>query len=229
MGTRTLSPNYTHVSVINDVTDSLALRPEVNPILGLYDFAGNRDKEASLRLVLLTDKVLNPVQNIHLDNGNIAKKDAYLYSVRQRDECVYSFYASAKDAITGFEKHFNITAPHNNSECYATIAAECIKLSNSPASQKYLLIYSDLMENGTILNTYSRKGQNLITNQPEKVIKIFLKAKPIPQDLRGINIYFMYRPITRMQDESFSKMVVIYRQILEARGAHVEVKANNSF
>jgi hypothetical protein len=222
-----ITSDYTSVTVIHDVTDSLVLNPEANAALSLYAFQTNRYRQAKFRFVLLTDKLLNPTQEITMDDGHL--KEGVAVDAQQRDNEIYSFYGSVKSAFSEFEPHYNIKTPQNNSECYATICSELHNLAKSTASQKYLLIYSDLMDNGTLFNSYSKKNAKLISDNPAKVGETLNKAQKLPKNMRGITVMFLYQPAGRQQDIEYNGMLQVYTSLLQSRGATVRVFATNNF
>src|SRR5438045_1301623 len=80
------------ISVIHDITDPLQCVPAADPILALYDFEHDKDQEAHFRLVLISDKKLNPVEEIRIDNGTVSEQKNTNEETDYREQLIYSFY-----------------------------------------------------------------------------------------------------------------------------------------
>jgi hypothetical protein len=226
------TPSPVHASctsVIDDRTDSFALHPLADPILSICDFQCDRDQEASLRLVLLTDKLLNPIEEIHLSDGKASEAKNVNDEVDNREQLVYSYCDAFRNAVDNLPKRFVAGGTLQHSECFATIASEMEYLSGNRASQKTLIVFSDLQENSDVFSCYTPSSLKLLQNHPEKVAVLLQSRHPLPRNLVGITVYFVYLPLTRQQDQQFSAMVDIYRRLLKERGARVVVQAQNTF
>jgi len=215
------------ISVIHDITDSMACIPAADPILALYGFENDPGQEAHFRLVLISDKKLNPVEEINIEDGVTTEQKNENQETDYREQLVGSFYEEVRNAIADFHKRYVPVAPLKYSECFATIASELELLAGSKASQRTLIIFSDLQENTDVFSCYTPRGQKMLQNDPEKVAKILLQRHPLPANLIGVTVYFVYAPLTRDQDTMFGEMVAIYQQLLHARGARVAIQATN--
>jgi hypothetical protein len=217
------------ISVIRDITDPLQCVPTADPILALYGFEHNKDQDACFRLVLITDKKLNPVEQIHIDDGSTSEQENINEEVDYREQLVYSFYDAVRKAIADFHKRYPSGTSLQQSECFATIANELELLAVSNAAQRTLIIFSDLQENTAEFSCCTREGQSLLQNSPGKVAKLLLKKHLLPANLQGISVYFVYNPYNVDQDRRFSAMTAIYQQLLHERGARVIIQATNKY
>jgi hypothetical protein len=217
------------ISIIDDRTDPFALHPLPEPILALYDFQNDKDQEATARLVLITDKLLNPVQEIHLQDGRSSEAHNANDEIDNREQLVYSYCDAFTNAVNGFHKRYAPDSTLNHSECFATIASELEYLFKNPALQKTLIVFSDLQENSDVFSCYTAKGQRLLCSNTKKVEQLLQSRHPLPENLVGITIYFVYQPPDREHDQQFSKMLGIYKKLLNERGARVVVQAQNSY
>jgi hypothetical protein len=217
----------TDITAVFDVTDTFVLTPIPDPILALYNFEMAKDQAAFFRLVLLTDKKLNPAEDIHLDGGVVTEEQNVNDEVDFREQLILSFYDEVRRSLSDFGKRYAQKGTLGHSECFATIAAELRRLDTSKASQRMLIVYSDLQENSDVFNCYSKEGQKLLNANPIKVGAILLKHIPLPDDLTGITVYFVYGPTSREQDKQFWQMATIYERFLKDRGARVVIQATN--
>jgi hypothetical protein len=224
------SPRMCHttdICVIHDLTDSFDLQPAIEPILSLYNFQEDKDRAASFRLVLITDKQLNPAEEIHLEEGTITERQNINEEIDYREQLVYSFYDAVRTSFTDFQKRYAHSSSLGHSECFATISSELNRLASNKASQRTLIVFSDLQENEDIFSCYSKQGRYLFGTYPAKVAALLQKRTPLPNNLRDVTVYFVFNPKDRDQDRHFSEMVHIYRELLGERGARVVVQATN--
>jgi hypothetical protein len=68
-----------------------------------------------------------------------------------------------------------------------------------------------------------------LCSNTKKVEQLLQSRHPLPENLVGITIYFVYQPPDREHDQQFSKMLGIYKKLLNERGARVVVQAQNSY
>ena len=224
------TPTVVHssrISVIPDISDSMACIPAADPILALYGFENNKDQEAHFRLILISDKKLNPAEEINIDDGVTSEQKNENQETDYREQLVNAFYDEVRNTIADFRKHYIPCAALKHSECFATIAGELELLAGSKAAQRTLIIFSDLQENTDVFSCYTPQGQCLLQTNPEKVAKLLLQRCPLPDNLVGVTVYFVYNPCNRDQDIMFGEMVAIYKQLLHARGARIVIQATN--
>jgi len=216
----------TDITVITDLTDTFAVYPQAEPILALYGFDNNAERAASFRQVLLTDKKLNPIEDIALESGKVSESHNTNDDVEYREQIIYAFQDAVRKAINDFKKRYAVR-PLGHSECFATISSELNRLAASTASQRTLLVFSDLQENEEDFSCYSEASQQLLRENPSKVARKLLRRCPLPESLVGITVYFIYDPPDRDADTRFGNMVALYQRLLKARGARVVIQADN--
>lgn len=216
----------TEITIITDLTDTLAVYPQAEPILALYGFNNNADQGATFRQVLLTDKKLNPTEDISLETRKVSDSHNTNDDVEYREQIVYAFQDAVRKALEDFPKRYAIH-PLGHSECFATISSELNRLAASTASQRILIVYSDLMENEEDISVYSDANQQLLHKNPAKVAKILSRRCPLPEKLVGVTVYFVFNPPDRNSDTKYGNMVSLYERLLKARGARVVIQASN--
>src|ERR1039458_3908573 len=92
------------ISVIHDITDSMACIPAAATIPALSGFENDKDMEAHFRLVLISDKRLNPIEEINIDDGTTSEQKNENEETDYRERLVSSFYEEVRNAITEFHK-----------------------------------------------------------------------------------------------------------------------------
>ncbi|MBS1633859.1 MAG: hypothetical protein JST10_14950 [Bacteroidetes bacterium] len=216
------------ISVIDDRTDTLLQHPIADPILALYHFENDQEKAANFRLVVITDKVLNPLASTTLDNSEMTEQRNEKDDVYNREQVINSFYNTVRYAIAEFPKQYS-SKPLAHSECFATIATELERMSKSKASQRTLIIFSDLQENTDAFSCYSEDDQKMLTEKPKRITDILCKHRELPKDLSGIVIYFVFQPRDRSSERMFFLIVnQVYKKLLEPKGARIVIQAQNN-
>ena len=219
-----------YISVIDDRTDSFLLHPIANPILALYAFPNAPDQAARFRLIIITDKLLNPVEDAYIADGPTTERRNENEEIDNREQLVHNFYDWVRHAVADFHTRYSPAGGSlKHSECFATIADELEALSKSTAAQRTLIIFSDLQENNELFSCYTEAGQDLLRSNPAKVTKLLQRRHTLPESLVGITVYFVYQPRTREEDQRFSCMMAIYKSLLHERGARTVVQATNTY
>lgn len=215
------------VATIVDITDKSTLLPDAENILSFYGFDTCEDNEASFRLCLITDKHLNPVINCHLPAGNVTEKDNTLDEPHYRDKLILAFYKEIRDTVASFKIKYANDSPLHHSECFYAIAEELQVMTSNQKGKNILLVYSDLLENSTLLNCY--ENQSLHINNPVAIVSLFNKTGLLPSKLNNVTVVFAFHPNTREEDQLYLAMINVYKKLLESRGATIIVQANNNY
>jgi len=217
------------LTVVYDITDPLKCIPCANPILKLYDFQSYKDQLAQFRLVPVSDKKLNPIREVTIENSSVSDQNNVNEEMDYRENLVLAFYDSVRMAINDFQSQYTADTSLHYSECYSTIATELEILASRNASKKILIVFSDLFENSVEFSCYTYQGLSLLKNNPEKVEAILLRQHPLPDNLQGIMIYAVYNPDNRENDILFSKMATVYKHMMTSRGATIKFQATNKY
>ncbi len=229
VGCRKHTPSVEHITqivVINDQTDRLILRPEAEPIVSLFGFNDDLEQGATLRLLSLTDKKLNNLEVLNLPDAATSSKESRTDDIRSREAMITGFLNTSRREI----KSFSETACDSGlrqSECYATIANQLEYLAGSHAVRRVLLIYSNLFENQDAFSIYKPDDFRLLKEHPSAVVKLLQQRHPLPNNLSGVTVYFVFSPISREDDIRFDIMVNLYKGLLKSRGARVVITTDN--
>jgi hypothetical protein len=219
-----VSSYSTAIAVVTDVTDKKKLWPEANSLLELYHYKLYPNAEGWFDLSVISDKVINVSYSYHLPDAQITDQQNSEDDPQFRAEAIAGFYTNVKNAFTDLYRQFDTTKAYPYSQCWATISFALIKLNQNSAAHKYLFAFTDGSENSALWNAY-RADASINT---QTIAARFLKAYPIPQNLNGITVIFVYLPASITDDKRYTKMVQLYKFILEQRGATVVLQTNNS-
>lgn len=221
------TPKSIAVSVIVDITDSIALYPNADAVLRSYQFDKDKNTKALCRVCLITDKQLNAIEDYHLDDGVTTERDNKFDDPQHRQKLILLYYQTIRKALSDFTAIHSKDSALKHSECFKTIAGELSEMKRKHADKNTLLVFSDISENSDLFSSYTKKGKDLLFNHPEKLIAIFEQTKLLPDDLKGFNIFFVFQPKSRDEDKVYVAMSNIYKSLLEKRGARVTVQASN--
>lgn len=214
--------------VIHDLTDSsLILPPKADPIIAQFEFNNNKDQEAVLDYVLLTDKILNPVKTIRLRNAELTERDNKEDDPRHRSQLIAKFSESVRQCFNQFPVRFSEQPSLSNSECFATIASQLRKLANSKCEKKRLYVFSDLAQNSPDFSIYDSDNRQQLQKDPKAVGELLMQRSQLPKDLKGIEVYFCYQPRTKAEDSRFLDAAGMYEILLADRGAVLHILASN--
>jgi hypothetical protein len=83
-------------------------------------------------------------------------------------------------------------------------------------------VRTDLAENSDLLSVYRSSDIIELQKYPDKIIEK-LRNKIEPENLKGIAVYFVYKPKNEEDNKRFLLMVSLFKKILETNGAKVSI------
>ncbi len=216
----------TKIVVIEDLTDSFQITPPPDPILALYDFKRHPEQEASFDIAFITDMQLNPVAHLHLNDGITSEAENTSDDAQFREKQITAFYAKARQAFTSSRERFSGRRGRNRSEVFCSIISQLRQLAASHYRQKRVVVLSDLNEHSEAFSTYNSANRKQLAEEPEAVGALLSERCPLPNNLKGISIVFVYQPRTKEDDMRFMDWVGVYQRLLEKRGARISFQAS---
>lgn len=109
------------------------------------------------------------------------------------------------------------------SKIYQKVTRECIKLNKIEADRKYLLIYSDMLENSNLFSFYGKNWKNQIgqlMTTPEATLDKLSKKGPTLPDLSEFEIYIIATR-TPGNDDKINLSEQFWTTMFEYQGATV--------
>lgn len=223
-----ISPNpnehTTSIGIIKDQTDSSILSVFLDPILTMYQFPTYPDAEAWCHLACITDKKMAPSTTLHLLPVLVTEKENADDDPQFRAKTILSFYNDVRVSFAHLDQQFDSVHSLPYSECWATICNSLTALMQDSSKERILFVFSDLFEKSSAYNAY----KSLDKMSPEKIAAALNKSMPTPPNLKGMLIYIVYQPRSRIDDARFALMLAAYRLLLEPKGAKIIAQANNS-
>lgn len=217
-------PSSTAIALVPDFTESKKLWPAVNELLPLFDLTNNPDAEAWLRISPVTNLKTNPEFSAHLPSRMTTDSLNTTDEPQFRNRCIVQFYKNSREAFAEMYQQFDSTKSLGYSECFSTISAQLRWLVSVPAKIKRMYVYSDVVEKGSFGNAYTAIAKDNISILREK----FENAHLLPERLDNITVVFVFQPRTRLEEMRFEIMTQLYRTILEARGAKMQLQSSSN-
>ncbi len=214
----------TAVAVVIDFTDRRAIWPADTPTLALFACKQHPDAACSFNLYPITDKKINPVFSSYLQNGAATERLNTEDDVQFRNKRIVGFYRAVGKNYADCYRTFDTTKSFAYSEVWATICTALEQLAKSKCKAKYLIINSDLMERSDICDAYHLSSH--ITTAD--VAKKLNNAYKVPAHSEDIQVIFLFRPRTRAEDKQYTKMLEVYKVLLQNSATAIQVQANNT-
>lgn len=211
-------PTTTEIVMFTDLTGVHLAEPDAKELIRLYDFEDNKWSGGIFRSSVITNVSFNQADQISIEPGNEWSSSFPL----KRSENINQFQKSIEDIIT---KNRQSLIGKNNSSIYFPIVKELNRLSQSQSNRKYLLIFSDLMENDPKFSFYKPNKLKELRENPDS-IKNALENEISLESLSGITIYLIYQPTDTAKDEQYKIVSKFFQQLFEGKGARVIITPN---
>lgn len=211
----------TAVSVVLDITDPRAYWPTADQLLQMYQAKVEPNAEWLFRLKTISDKRLTPIITYHLADAESMEKENSESDPQFRNKNIAAFYSTVGKSLKDFYSRTDTTQSLSNSECYRAIVDELRFLAENKSDRRILIVASDLREKSDLMDSYTASLINPKA-QAEKLNRVY----PVPENLVGVTVVFLFNPKDRTEDQTFSLLVEIYKSLLQSTGAEIKVQAN---
>lgn len=210
-------PTYIEESVLIDKTDTFSAKPDANEILALAHLQDDKWRSTRFRIQTVSNVTYNPIAKIELPYVI-----PLLTNPIERDKDVGVFSQRIKSQIDSIN---TLSVGFHFSSIYRTVMDEVNTVATLQGKQKIVIIYSDLLEHSLLFNMYDAHDKALLKDNARQVKETFENAVKAGK-LTGVQVYFIFRPRTEKENDSFARMVEVYKDILEHAGATVSIGAN---
>ncbi len=140
--------------------------------------------------------------------------------LNRRDQ-VQKFYTDLESSFSKVLESANWGT--DASKIYQKVTRELIKMKNSDADKKYLIIYSDMLENSQLFSFYGSNWKNNINKfieNPESTLETLSEKGPAMPDLSEFTIYIITTR-TPENDEKINLSEQLWMALFEYQGATV--------
>lgn len=215
-----------HLRVVVDITDTITIAPDSIETLRALNLHVNRNSASRVGVTVISDKELNPVEELVLPDQETALKNHPCDDVHCRDKEVQQFYSHILKAMRNIDTPADSTEALGHSEVLKTLAKQLQELKDDKRfTKKVLWVFSDLMENSALFNSYIKPMET--KEERDSLKKLIADANILPDSLYGINVSFFYNPANRESDIKFNQIAGIVADLLREKGAIVIILASN--
>lgn len=216
-GTTAQSLNH-DIIILDDVTDHHELHPEYDKLLEQINLTDNPWQGVQITHVKITELSHNPESSYTLSKTRWWLGNEF----DRKDEMdgLHQFLDSLKSSENTSQ------SIRSHSSIYRPLVRLLNRLATSGAEERELIIYSNLMENDAV-SFYDSSTFSRLRNEPQKVQKL-LEKQGVFSPLDGINVYFVFAPTTRNEDQQFTVVASFFSSFLESYGASVHVQSGLS-
>jgi len=219
VGCQTKDNTAIDITVMADRTDSTTIvKPSVSWILNLsgLDKLPNRSIDFRFQNIGSTD--FNPVYTANLKQGS------FLDNKLERKIITARFY---KLIDTLFKTQNRKVYDYKTSSILKPLVAQLKRISTSKASEKIVILCSDVFEHSPLFSVYKNKGLQQVTNLSQEFIVGLQKELNVPR-LEGVTLYILHHPDSVKNNELFTKMCNLYRKLFEPYGLKIRIGIDNS-
>lgn len=197
------SANFSHI-LLNDLKKKSIISKDVN-------------NSEAVRIQGITEFGFNEVKSFILDSVS----SALLSNDYERKHKIKKYYSNIDSALLELGKN---KKERVGSVIFKIISEELNILNKSKADKRMLIINTDLMEK-SFIDFYNQDIINELVNQPKHIQNLLIEKYPL-NNLNGIEINILYKPIDKMDSERFEIVSDFYKLLLESYGAHVFIVSN---
>lgn len=222
---KTETPQTTVICALIDITDerfkddnfSVENLPKILKLMKLDKEVGGFSG-GEVKLSLIDEVSDSKSHTVKIETGKTGMMGEN--PLNRLDE-VKHFYTNLEDAMGKVLEKADWGT--NASKIYQKVSRECIKMSRMNADRKYLIIYSDMLENSSQFSFYGKSWKSQIEKmmaEPEATIEKLSTKGPALPDLSEFEIYIIATR-TSGNDEKINLSEQFWTSLLEFQGASV--------
>ena len=206
------------ISFLGDTTEAYFKHISTDEFKELSILNRHPNASESSRIRAITELSLNPIYHYELP----AVTQPMLGNEVVRRKLVTQYFTDLDSTLMILD---SMNENRAGSVIYPVMAEELKLLSQAVANRKVLIVSSDLMERSFVANFYAPQTFYQLRNKRDKVIEHLQSQYPLPE-LSGVEVFFIYQPQTVQANVEFLAVSGMYKEMLEAKGATVQISAN---
>ncbi|MDB5124816.1 MAG: hypothetical protein JWP94_2945 [Mucilaginibacter sp.] len=200
------------LTILWDKTGRLQLYPKAENISPELNLKENIWQGVSIIITSISDQDVNDRKFVTLPAEN-----QWVGTEAIRLAKINHFNRDLQNALAD-----SIASPLGHSIVYRTILKELSTLANSQSKNRYIAIYSDMMEHSDV-DFYNAETFQLLRANPDRIKKELERSGQLPS-LSGIQVWLIYNPRTYDANNSYMVVARFYKQLLESHGAIVHIE-----
>lgn len=211
-------PVTQEISVVSDQTEEYLVHISFNEFKGISTLSENINNGECIRIQPITEMGFHAINECSIASVN----NPLFGNEHNRKKEIEEYFAKIEKIFAEIDSG---KSEKEGSVIFKVIADELNRLSQSTAATKILIAVTDGMENSALANFYDPATFLQLQNNSKLLREKFLKKYPL-QDLTGIEIYIIYKPINREDSEKFEIVSGFFKSLFESFGAHVTVSGS---
>lgn len=217
------SENFVDVILVTDISVPLSLPPLPGAVASLFRYEQDVEQRATFRLSTVSDSLLSPANEAYMAGWRRSSPLNTEKSLDFRPAQIREFFDQIRAIISSHGQTLEGPKPQSL-QCYRRIAAELGVFRS--ADEKMLVVHSGLNEKSDLFDYTLPADKERLLSNPALIARRFGKAHRL-KNLKGVDVFFVYKPTGREDELRYACMVQVYRILLEKAGASVRVSLTN--
>jgi len=207
----------TAVSVIKDDTDSTLPQPRAADVMPLFNLSDRTAQNGFIfRERSISNTSLNPTRQYYVKRGEFMDDE---------NSRISELKAFKNKVIRYIDSLVETPKPKSNSLVYQTILSELDALVQTKAENKYMIIYSYMLQNSDEFSYYKKSDVLQAQLHPEQVVARFEKMGKLP-DLTGVKVFVICNPGSYENEKKINLSIATFRALIEAKNGTLVLASN---
>ncbi len=215
------------ITTIGDPTDKLVRTPRGTDVIDLYrinvDDNIHRGYECRYREISDVSQTDVLTLSVRPEYPLLANNNERIAELKAFEERVGKMFGDA-------EKDYQ--RPIGHSLVYVSLVSEANRMARlgKEVSERYILVYSNMIDNADYLSMYQPSVQEMMAHHPEAVMAQLEHTMKLDDNLNGLRVLIIYQSPNgdTHNDKLFLLASNWYRLLLESHGAKVLIVPNIS-
>jgi hypothetical protein len=206
------------LTVLADRTETDAITPpDIFTIRSVCNISKYPERSIDFRFLNIGNTDFNPVYHAELATADI------LGNKLERKSAVTTFF-NVIDTLLVKENEYKYE--YQTSSILTPLTEQLIRLQQTDASEKVVLLYSDVFEHSSLISAYSKYDTKRIRKSPTLVANE-LRDKLQLTDFSGITLVIVHHPKTVADNYRFKLFVQLYRELFSNTNLNIRIGLEN--
>ncbi|WP_298508155.1 hypothetical protein [uncultured Kordia sp.] len=199
----------TYISVLADKTSDNMSVPTIQDIYQVLENGKEVTTAVTFSYQIISNTDINKRHTLSLPPYSMFEN-----TLKRKTE-VNRFF-NAIDTL--FHRQQAIQYEYNRSNIFVPLVQQLETLQQSDATEKVVLLYSDLVEYSSLFNGY----KNSHTQNINAIVDLF-RSQVLSNSYDGITLYINYYPNTPLENQHFSDFCKIYKAVFKDTGLKIRI------
>ncbi|QHI38049.1 hypothetical protein IMCC3317_34330 [Kordia antarctica] len=208
----------TSISVLADKTHAVIPAPSIGDFHYVFDGKHNVNMAIEFSYQIIGNTDINKRRSLSLPAYSI------LGNTLLRKTEMDSFFATID---TLFHREQTKEFEYKQSHIFIPLVQRLKAMQQSQASEKVILLYSDLVEHSPLYNGYSTSHKRSMDKDYDTIVDLFQSHLTL-DDYSGITLYIIYYPTSTLENQLFSDFCKIYKSVFKDTGLKIRIGMDNN-